>query len=163
MNTLWRRGVRVGLVGALLGGGLACDAGSDDVISADLPTGWGNARRVGEFSQSNCDRSPREHDERATFTPSQGSIQVQYSDAQFRCDQDVEGFVRRDGDALDLLVQPVVMDPDEVARCSCPYNIDMDVLGLPAGSLNVTLLRRGDNLNEDNDPVEIASTTVDVE
>ncbi|HVR21662.1 MAG TPA: hypothetical protein VMS65_18230 [Polyangiaceae bacterium] len=134
-----------------------CDS---DTEAQELPAGWEDAERVSNLIQHECAGTALvEHDERATFVTSDGSLDVRYEDAHFRCEQDVEGFFKDSGDALDILVQPVDMNPSSPTRCDCLYEITFAIAPL-AGSRQATLFRRWDDLNEPNDPVEIASETV---
>jgi hypothetical protein len=87
---------------------------------------------------------------------------VKYDHAHFRCAQDVEGFVKRGGDAIDLLVQPIDMAPDAVAGCDCLYDISMSVPA-PKGDYSLTLYRRWDSINKPNDPVAVGATEVTIE
>jgi hypothetical protein len=136
---------------------------ASDTESPDLPAGWENAERVSNLIQLDCAGSAlEEHDERATFQPSDGSLDVRYEDAHFRCEQEVEGFYKDSGDTLDILVQPIEMHPSSPVRCDCLYEITLTIEPL-AGSRQATLFRRWDDLNEPNDPVEIASEAVAVE
>jgi len=151
---------------------LGCAPGKDDDGNggpADLPSGWGSADRISDLTQTECEGDPYgdtgsgDYDERGTFTAGVGSLEVVYDDAHFRCAQDVEGFARRSGRTLDVLVQPIDMDPDPVAGCDCLYTVTMEITDLPAGDYAVSLSRRWDNINDDNDPVLIATDTVTVE
>jgi hypothetical protein len=136
---------------------------ASDEETADLPAGWENAKRVTDFIQHDCGGSALdEHDERATFLPSDAGLDVRYEDAHFRCEQDVEGFYKDSGGKLDILVQPVEMNPSSIVRCDCLYEITFAIEPL-AGSRQATLFRRWDAMNEPNDPVEIASEAVAVE
>ena len=47
----------------------------------------------------------------------------------FRCAQSVEGFWLAEHDTLHVLVQPIDMDPSEVAGCDCLYDLSMTVPG----------------------------------
>jgi hypothetical protein len=88
---------------------------------------------------------------------------ARYLDAHFRCEQSVEGFLRESGSAVDLLVQPIDMNPTSVAMCDCLYEIVMIVKPLAAGQHDVTLYRRWDAINEPNDPVLIGTAQAQVE
>jgi hypothetical protein len=150
---------------------LGCAPGKDDDGNggSDLPTGWESAERISGLTQAECDGDPYgdtgsgDFDEHATFEGGVGAVQVVYNDAHFRCAQDVEAFARRSEGTLDVLVQPIDMDPDAVAGCDCLYDITMEITDLPAGDLAVSLSRRWDNINDPNDPVEITTATVTVE
>jgi hypothetical protein len=102
-------------------------------------------------------------DERATFVGGVNSVAVDYEEAHFRCEQDVEGYFKVAGGKLDILVQPIDLHPTAVASCDCGYNITFTVTPIPAGTLETTLYRRWDAVGTPNDPVQIASETVTVE
>ncbi len=117
---------------------LACD-------SADLPPGWEDATRIEDFTQKQCKGSSEiEEPEAVTATGRRGVVSVDYSHAPFRCSQDVEGYLRRSSGKLDVLVQPVDMDPDSVAKCSCRYDIVAEIPAKP-GLYTVTVHQRGDH------------------
>jgi len=92
---------------------------------------------------------------------SRGGLGVEYTAAQFRCEQDVEAFVRSESARLDVLIQPIDMSPTQVAGCDCLYDISFDV-PLERGSYAFTLYRRRDNLNDSNEPVEVGRAHVAV-
>lgn len=125
----------------------------------DLPEGWEDAEPIADFTQSGCGGDPYEDSEPVvSATATDGSVDVAWDNAHFRCSQDVEGFYKTDGDALSVLVQPIDMHPSSVAKCDCLYAIDM---GVPVAATSVTVWRRWDAINDPNDPVEM--TTVEVE
>lgn len=128
----------------------------------DLPEGWEDARRVSDFTQSDCDGSPYD-----TATPDptvtaqsleDDVVALSAEPLTFRCAQEVEGLWRSDGATVDLLVQPVNMHPKVVAGCDCLYRIDATVI-VPGAEV-VTVWRRWDALNEPNDPVLVGEATV---
>lgn len=142
---------------------LGCSGTDDEPGGPELPAGWAGAQRIGDFRQTACGGSALEpHDERIEVTAGRGALLVDYSDAHFRCEQQVEGFVRGSAGSLDLLVQPVDMHPASVARCDCLYEITLALEGLPPGDHAVTLYRRWDALNQPNDPVEIQTVLTSV-
>lgn len=71
---------------------------------------------------------------------------------------DVEGWYREGDAAVDVLVQPVDMSSRSVARCDYLYEVTMTVPVAPPVLLTVD--RRWDNLNDDNDPVKVGSADV---
>jgi hypothetical protein len=83
-------------------------------------------------------------------------VALDYKHAPFRCSQDVDGYLRRSEGKLDILVQPVDMDPDSVAKCDCLYDITADIEAQP-GSYTVTAYRRGDNWAGGNEVVKAGS------
>jgi len=132
--------------------------------SSDLPEGWGNAARAKNFVQEVCPSSGADFsNEHASFTGGTGSIGVDYQDAHFRCEQDVEGFFKAVGGTVDVLVQPIDMHPGSVAGCDCGYNITFTIEPVSSGAMQTTLYRRWDEQNSPNDPVEIATALVPVQ
>jgi hypothetical protein len=131
----------------------------------DLPAGWGDARSVAQFSQAACGGSaddPAAPAESVEITAQTRGVSVAYHDAHFRCEQDVEAFVRSSSGTLDFLVQPVDMNPSTVVRCDCLYEI---AFAEPAetGSVIVTVYRRWDHYGGNPvDPTEVGSATVTV-
>jgi hypothetical protein len=119
---------------------------------------------VAELTQAECSGSPLDNrNEQVSFTPSKGKVDIDYQEAHFRCAQDVEGFFRTTGSGIDVLVQPVDMNPDSVARCDCLYDITILLDPVTPGQHAVAVYRRWDNINEDNEPVRIGGETVQVE
>lgn len=155
------RSVIFALCGALA---LGCGGRSGpSLASVDLPAGWEDAKRVTQLTQDDCSGSPYEGaDERISVTPGTGKLAIDYQEAHFRCEQDVEGFYRSTGSALDVLVQPIDMDPDSVAACDCLYDVTIGIDPVAPGSRQVTVYRRWDNINDPNDPVRIGSEDVEV-
>jgi hypothetical protein len=139
----------------------ACSSGDS---SGDLPDGWDKAARVKGFAQEKCPGSDMDFTgESATFAGGVGNIGVVYQDAHFRCEQNAEGFFKVEGDAVDMLVQPLDMDPKSTAGCDCAYTITFLVEPVPAGAHPTTLYRRWDNITQPNDPVPISTASVTVQ
>lgn len=124
---------------------------------ADLPEGWEDAEPIPDFYQRQCAGGDpyEDYDERVEASATADAVSVDYLEAHFRCAQDVEGFYKRSGDQVDVLVQPVDMNPSQVAGCDCLYDINMTLPVEPPST--VTVYRRWDNLNSPNDPVKIAT------
>lgn len=129
----------------------------------DLPAGWENAQSVKSFTQAACagPQGPNSPPESIEVVAGQGSVDVAYHNANFRCDQSVEGFVRAGPKSVDLLVQPTNMNPSTVAGCDCLYEITL-ATSVPAGPAIVTLYRRWDHQSGNTDPVEIGTQAVSV-
>ena len=123
---------------------------------ADLPPGWSRAERIADFKQAKCHGSAYDETQKPVVEAigATDGIAVEYQHAHFRCEQDVEGFLRRGDGTLDLLVQPVDMDPSSVAGCDCLYEIKAQ-LPVEPGTYAVTVYRRWDNNNHPNDPIEV--------
>jgi hypothetical protein len=131
----------------------------------DLPPGWEGADHVTSLTQHDCGGSPLDEgdSERAMFLPGRNRLEIEYSDAHFRCQQGVEGFYKDAGGTLEVLVQPVDMSPSSVAACDCLYDIDIVIDSLASGSRQAVLSRRWDDINDDNDPVVIDSEPIVIE
>ena len=126
----------------------------------DVPDGWEDAEPVDALTQSACEGSPYEdHDERVEGDLTASPVELSLKEGHFRCEQEVEAFHRRIGDWLEVLVQPVDMDPRIVAACDCLYDIDMEITVGGAPLVEATIYRRWDDLNEPNDPVAVGSIT----
>ncbi len=133
-------------------------------ILPDLPESWEGAEPVASLVQAECDGDPYEGaDEHIEVVASPGEVQLTYREAHFRCEQEVEAFYLLDGTDLSILVQPIDMDPENVAGCDCLYDIDITVDGLDTGALTVEVFRRWDNINDPNDPVGIDAAEVEIE
>jgi hypothetical protein len=130
--------------------------------NADLPPGWGGAERIDDFTQVPCGGSAIDGPAESVTAQGKGErIALEYMHAPFRCQQDVEAYVRESGSAVDVLVQPVELDVTVPVRCDCLYNLSMGV-DASAGSHKVTVYRRGDNFSLPNDPVQVGSVPVQV-
>lgn len=131
---------------------------------ADLPEGWQDAEAIEGLTQSECTASAYDETvkEALVATPERGAVRLEYRAAHFRCEQEVEGFVRMAGGRVDVLVQPADMDPGAVAGCDCRYDVGMTLEGLSEGTVSIALYRRWDNLNEPNDPEEVGSAEVQI-
>jgi hypothetical protein len=141
----------------------ACSSTEATAPAGDLPAGWTGAQRLTDFHQAECNGTPYGDAgaalrERIEATASARSVLVTYYGAHFRCAQDVEGFVRTSGTALDVLVQPVDMNPVSIARCDCLYQITLSV---PAteGPHQLSLYRRWDHKSGSDEPTRIGSLT----
>lgn len=131
--------------------------------NVDLPEGWEDAEPVDELIQSSCGGDtggglPSAYDTgNAAYIEAEGGedqLLVRYYLAHFRCEQEVEGFYKTSSGAVDLLVQPQDMDPNEVAGCDCLYDVYMQVKPIEAcKDCTVSVYRRWDNINDDNAPV----------
>ena len=132
--------------------------------SADLPAGWEDAERIEGLSQAPCGSSallPDRPDEALRWQSAETRLDIAYDHAHFRCEQEVQGFLRKAGERLDVLVQPVDMDPGAVAGCDCLYDISMQI-PLARGAYSLSLFRRWDNLNNPNPPVEIGRADIEL-
>jgi len=131
----------------------------------DLPQDWIGAELVETLDQSACEtEDPYEgHMEDITAEGREGAVDVTYLGAHFRCSQEVEAYWMHDAHEIQVLVQPVEMDPDTVAGCDCLYEIWLRVEPIEADTWQISLWRRWDNQNDPNDPVAIGTESVVVQ
>lgn len=115
------------------------------------------------FSQGACSGSaydPSIH-ETLDVTAAPGAVTIAYHNAHFRCSQAVEGFVLPSPGTLDVLVQPIDMNPASVAKCDCLYEVTIG-LDARAGSYAVRLSRRWDHKSGKDGVTFVDSASVDV-
>jgi hypothetical protein len=130
--------------------------------SADLPQGWETARLIEDLHQTACQGSPYDGTPEAmTASPSGRSIHITYEPAHFRCAQTVQGFLKLGTGNVDVLVQPIDMNPATVAKCDCFYGIQMNVQ-VESGRHSVAVYRRWDHKSGADSPLEIGSESVTV-
>ncbi len=122
----------------------------------DLPPGWEDATLVEDFTQLECSGSPYEEYETVLAAEAEagGGLRVSWSNAHYRCAQDLEAFWKASATGVEILVQPKDMNPMTVAGCDCLYELSMGVPA-PADRGTVTVFRRLDALNPPNDPVRV--------
>lgn len=90
---------------------------------SDLPEGWEDAQEI-EVSASEC------YDDAASasleITDNNDPVGATYLAASFRCSQEVCAYHMEEGGVAKVLVQPCDLNPDEVARCSCRYDLSFE-------------------------------------
>jgi hypothetical protein len=131
------------------------------VACVDLPAGWEDAEPIADFTQTECagDAYDTGVTPEVAATAATDGVDVAATQVAFRCAQDVEGFWRASGDAADVLLQPVDMNPTSVAKCDCLYDFAMLV---PTDASNVTVYSRGDHKSgRDDEPAEVGSADVE--
>lgn len=122
----------------------------------DLPEGWEDALVVEDFTQGQCQGDPYgDYDETVTAEVQGADLAFDWRQAPFRCEQDVEGFYRTEGDRLQVLVQPRDMHPTSVAKCDCLYDLTFAV---PDWDGPWDAYRRWDAINDPNEPVLVGSS-----
>ncbi len=118
---------------------------------ADLPDGWDEAVAVDDFTQDECDDTggtPPDVEATMDAYEDEPGVRVMGEDLSFRCSQDVEGFYKSDGESVEVLVQPVNMNPRSVTKCDCSYHVEA---GIPEEApIKVSLYRRGDHYGGDD-------------
>lgn len=118
----------------------------------DLPPDWSQAEPIPDFTQRACEGSPYDSglsDPVLSAEAAQDGVSVEIGPVMFRCAQKVEGFWLADGVTLDVLVQPIDMNPNEVAACDCLYDLSMTV---PGSGSSVQVWTRGDHLSGMDEP-----------
>ncbi len=113
----------------------------------DLPPDFENAQLIEDFVQRDCEGSAYD----SAIAPTTASVVARDSGTEvavgplgFRCAQKVQGFWVGEGDEVSVLIQPVDMNPTEVAGCDCLYDVDFT---LPTTTSAVAVYTRGDNLS----------------
>ena len=88
----------------------------------------------------------------------QASGFVKFRDVAFRCKQPLDGFLRRSPDQIDLLLQPINMDPRDVAKCTCTFDVEADVVA--KGTVAFSGFVRGDNYGGVQEPKQVGETVI---
>ena len=128
-----------------------------------LPAEWRGAAAPEAFRQSACNDHPIDSaPERLAVLGGAGRVSVDYFDAHFRCEQRVAAYVKVSRARVDVLVEPVEMNPISVAKCDCLYDIHLEVPHVPPGTYDVTLSRRWDNRQSPNEPKQVGSARATV-
>ena len=127
----------------------------------DLPVGWEEAELLVDFGQSACAGDPTEgaRDVEINGAINSGAIRITWTNAVFRCEQDVEAYIRREGTTIDLLVQPVEILPEEVARCDCYYDLDAG-FNVADDLSAITFYTRRDEVGGPSSPNRVGTLTV---
>jgi hypothetical protein len=60
------------------------------------------------------------------ITDNSDPVGATYFAASFRCFQEVCGYAMEDGGVAKVLVQPCDLNPREVARCDCRYDLSFE-------------------------------------
>ena len=141
---------------------VACADEPAGSAGAELPADWAGAERIADLTQADCQEvGGWEHLYEVSVDATDAGIQVVYDRARFRCSQPVEAFARRRAGVIDVLVQPVDMNPSAPAKCDCDYRIDMHVPAAP-GDYAFTLYSRGDNLSGQQTPLQVGQAEIAV-
>ncbi len=125
----------------------------------DLPMGWEDAVAIDDLTQTWCggfwgyDHSPS-----VSATSCHLGLRVVGNDLWFGCSEEVEGFFRRDGVLVGVLVQPAGMDPRVPPPCECYIGVEAEIPEDPPAT--VSLYTRSGNYEEDNRPIFIGSDEV---
>lgn len=127
----------------------------------ELPPGWEEATLLVDFGQTECTGDPIDEQRTAEINGNilSGAIRVTWTNAVFRCEQALEAYTRRDGTRIDLLVQPVELMPEEVARCDCYYDLDAG-FNVPEDLATVGFYTRRDEVGGPSSPNLVGTLTV---
>lgn len=121
---------------------LACTVGPD------LPSGWEAAEPLDDFSQGPCGDTGAVV--LAASVEGEG-VRLDAAPVWGRCEQELSGWWQEGGSGAEVLVQPVDMEPDTVAKCSCAYDLSMAV---PTGATSLDVYQRGDRYGGDEPTVQ---------
>ena len=91
----------------------------------NLPEGWEEAELIRELEQSECAGDPGEVTPELQTQILTSSLLIDMTGIPFRCDQPVEAWLRRQGVTDTIILQPVEMTPETVARCDCAYDFSL--------------------------------------
>lgn len=139
----------------------ACGGGGGEP-EPNLPTGWEEASRLADFSQSACGGDPADDPTRTAGVDlliASGAATTTMTNIVFRCDQPLEAWVRRT-DTVDLLVQPIDVNPVDPARCDCFYDLEFSFNVFEDESTFVFYLRR-DEAGGPSRPSELGRVTAE--
>jgi hypothetical protein len=143
------------VVGALLAG-----CGGEE--GPNLPVGWEEATLLIDFGQTACLGDPLDDPEATQEINASllsGSARITWTNALFRCEQDVEAYIRRDGTRVDVLVQPVEILPEQIARCDCYYDLDMS-FNVDDSLTAIGFYTRNDEIGGPSSPSLVGTLTV---
>ena len=127
--------------------------GKHTKIEADytLPSTWTDAVLIEDMKQTSCNEDITQILEsvpKASTNFQNNNIVINYPNAHFRCDQNVQAFVKQTTNGYAVLIQPTEMNPMWVAKCDCGYNLETTILN--AKSKELRLFHRRDNFGKDS-------------
>ncbi len=126
--------------------------------AVDLPDDWEEAQIVEQFTQSECGDDPYEgYQTSYQVSTGQGQVDLDWTNAHFRCEQALEAWYVSEGPVVRFLVRPVDMNPKAVAGCDCLYDLGMRITGQEMEIDEVGLWRQWDHLNDANEPVLVST------
>lgn len=128
----------------------------------NLPEDWQEALLLSDFMQTTCRGEPgdgEEHPEEVGVVVRSGAAFVTWTNVLFRCDQDLEAWVRRSGTAVDVLVQPIDLNPEAPARCDCFYDLDLS-FNLSDQERQLSFYTRRDEAGGPSSPTQVGSLTI---
>ena len=116
-----------------------------------LPITWEDALLIENMKQTSCNEDMTQVLEsvpKASTTFQNNNLVITYPNAHFRCDQNVQAFVKQTKHEYAVLIQPTEMNPMFVAKCDCGYNLETTILN--AKSKELRLFHRRDNVGRDS-------------
>ena len=154
--------VAIGILLSMVGLTTSACGNDESRSGPDLPRGWETARVIADVHQTACGGSPYDGTQEAMTASADGrAVHVVYEPAHFRCAQTVQGFAKIAATSIDVLVQPVDMNPATIAKCDCLYGVDMSVPA-QSGTYSVTVYRRWDHKSGADEPLKIGIEAVTV-
>jgi hypothetical protein len=115
---------------------------------------------LGTLRQSTCGHGSARQAVEARATS--GRISAIAREVTFRCDQAAHALIRRGSKEVEVLVEPLDMDPKNIPKCICNYDVEFDIDGLSKGTYALTVFHRGDHQWDTQDAVRIGSASVTV-
>ncbi len=115
-------------------------------VEYNLPGIWAEATLIEHFTQAICNEDMEEVMENAPKASTKvvnDTILLTYPNAHFRCDQAVQGYVKRTDNGYSVLIQPTEMNPFMVAKCDCGYTLEAKLPNIKPNDVRV--FHRGDN------------------
>ena len=125
----------------------ACSNKPPEIKTDDnLPGTWADATLIADVKQASCNEDMTQIIESIPKASTQflnDNLVITYPNAHFRCDQNVQAFLKQINNTYAVLIQPTEMNPVLVAKCDCGYNIEVTI---PNAKLkDLRLFHRGDN------------------
>jgi hypothetical protein len=125
---------------------------------------WGSLRGavpLGNLRQSSCGRG-KVAEPTVEAKATSGHISAIAREVTFRCNQPAHALIRRGSKELELLVEPLDMDPTNIPKCICNYDLEFEIDGLSRGTYTLTVFHRGDHQWDTQDAVRVGSASVAV-
>jgi len=142
---------------------------------SDLPDGWEAAEEIENITQSECEGDPYADEEEAensgesleasqiTAEVDGTSLKLNYNEAVCRCEQAVEGVSLVEDSKISVLVQPENMNPSQVAKCDCMYDIEITIPQLTTGEYDLEFFQRRDNYGGEAEMVLVETLAIEIE
>jgi hypothetical protein len=122
-----------------------CQGPECDATVTELPDGFASAVAI-PIEQSDCLGSSDASTELLVWHDTERTVSLE--NVTFRCAQAVCGFLTQDGGVLRVLLRPCDMNPTDITRCVCAYNIEFEVTWAMD---RIEVYRQGDNYGTGED------------